>query len=133
MLIVVMLIKKKRCSDYSEENTCDNEVFCSTILHHRKKLRISTLQLPIYYIQYENSKSQLVQIRTLQIRSERNRLYLLKDGCIALAKIREGERSISPFSFYGHPHDYQSQVFALSTQQTSSFFPGVAERNKEAG
>ena len=25
-------------SDYSEENTCKNEVFHSTILHHRKKL-----------------------------------------------------------------------------------------------
>ena len=40
-------------SDYSEENTtCDNEVFRSTILHHRKKLNIFTLQLPIYFIQY---------------------------------------------------------------------------------
>ena len=36
-------------SDYSEQNTCDNEVFRSTILHHRKKLNIFTLQLPIYY------------------------------------------------------------------------------------
>ena len=26
-------------SDYSEENTCDNEVFRSTILHHRKKIK----------------------------------------------------------------------------------------------
>ena len=39
-------------SDYSEENTCDNEVFCTAILHHRRKLNICTLQLPIYYIQY---------------------------------------------------------------------------------
>ena len=37
--------------DDSEENTCKNEVFRSTILHHRKKL-ILTSQLPIYYIQY---------------------------------------------------------------------------------
>ena len=27
-------------SDCSEENTCENEVFRSTILHHRKKLNI---------------------------------------------------------------------------------------------
>ena len=39
-------------SDYSEENTCDNEVFCTTILHHRRKVNIFTLQLSIYYIQY---------------------------------------------------------------------------------
>ena len=38
-------------SDYSEENTCDNELFRATILHHRKILNIFTLQLPIYYIQ----------------------------------------------------------------------------------
>ena len=31
-------------SDYSEENTCDNEV------QHRKKLNIFTIQLPIYYL-----------------------------------------------------------------------------------
>ena len=33
-------------SDYSEENTWNNEVFHSTILQHRKKLTIFTLQLP---------------------------------------------------------------------------------------
>ena len=27
-------------SNHSEENTCDNEVFRSTILHHRKKLKV---------------------------------------------------------------------------------------------
>ena len=32
-------------SDYSEENTCENEVFRSTILHHKKKLNIFTPQL----------------------------------------------------------------------------------------
>ena len=42
----------KEESDYPEENTCDDEVFRSTILHHRKKLNIFTLQQPIYYIQY---------------------------------------------------------------------------------
>ena len=30
-------------SDYSEENTCENEVFLSTILHHRRKLNYSRL------------------------------------------------------------------------------------------
>ena len=39
-------------SDYSEENTCENEVFRSTVLHHTKKLNIFTPQMPIYYIQY---------------------------------------------------------------------------------
>ena len=39
-------------SDYSEENTCENKVFRSTILHHRKKLNIFTPQALIYYIQY---------------------------------------------------------------------------------
>ena len=53
-------------SDYSEENTCDNEVFRTTILYHRKKLNIFTVQLPIYYIKYENRKSRLVQMWTLQ-------------------------------------------------------------------
>ena len=39
-------------SDHSEENTCKNEVFPSTILYHRKELNIFTPQLPIYYSQY---------------------------------------------------------------------------------
>ena len=30
----------KKESDYSEENTCENEVLRSTILHQRKKLNI---------------------------------------------------------------------------------------------
>ena len=50
-------------SDNSEENTCDNEVFRPTILHHRKKLNIFTLQ-----------KSRLVQMGALEKRSERNKL-----------------------------------------------------------
>ena len=37
--------------NYSEENTFKNEVFRPTILHHKKKLNISTPQLPMYYIQ----------------------------------------------------------------------------------
>ena len=67
-------------SDYSEENTCENEVFRSTILHHRKKLNVFTLQLPIYYIQYQNRKSHLMQMRTLQKRSDRKKLSLLQRG-----------------------------------------------------
>ena len=39
-------------SDYSEENTSDNEVFRSTILQQRKELNIFTVQLPISYMQY---------------------------------------------------------------------------------
>ena len=64
-------------SNYSEENTYDNEVFCSTILQHRKKLNILTLQLLIYYIQFLNRKSRFVQMQTLQKRSKRNRLSFL--------------------------------------------------------
>ena len=47
-------------SDYSEENTFDNEVFRSTIIHHRKKLIIFTVQLPIYYIHYWNRKFRIL-------------------------------------------------------------------------
>ena len=49
-------------SYHSEENTSKNEVLCSTILHYRKKLNILTPQLLIYYIQYKNRKSQLVEM-----------------------------------------------------------------------
>ena len=38
--------------DYSEENTCDNEVFRSFSLQRRKKLNTVTPQMPFYYIQY---------------------------------------------------------------------------------
>ena len=44
-------------SDYSEENTCENEVFCSTL-----ERNIFTPQLLIYYKQYQNRKSRLVQM-----------------------------------------------------------------------
>ena len=91
-------------SDYSEENTCDNEVFRTTILHHGKKLNIFTLQFPFYYIQYQNRKSRLVQMRTLQKHSEKNRLSLCRCGCNASTKIQEHEEIISPSSFYGHLH-----------------------------
>ena len=37
-------------SDYSAEIICNNEVFRSTILHHRKTL--CTLQLLIYFMQH---------------------------------------------------------------------------------
>ena len=36
--------------------------FRSTILHHRKKLNMLTAQQPIYYIQHQNRKSELVQM-----------------------------------------------------------------------
>ena len=39
-------------SDYSEENTCKNGVFRSTIFYYRKKLNLLTPQLPIYWAQY---------------------------------------------------------------------------------
>ena len=49
-------------SGYSEENKCENEVFDSTILHHRKKLNIFMSKLPIYCIQYYHRKSRLMQM-----------------------------------------------------------------------
>ena len=45
--------------DHFNENTCENEVFRSTI---KRKLNIFTPQLLIYYIQYENRKSGLEQM-----------------------------------------------------------------------
>ena len=45
-------------SDYSKENTCENEV----LFHHGKKLNIFTPQLPIYYIQYQNRRSRSAQM-----------------------------------------------------------------------
>ena len=96
-------------SDYSEENTCHDQVFHSATLHHRKKLDIFTLQLLIYYIQYSNRKSQLVQMWTLQKLSKK----IVCLGCrevdaivIASAKIPECEGSILPSSFYGQLPDY---------------------------
>ena len=91
-------------SYYSEENTtCDNEVFRSTILHHRKKLNIFTLQVPIYYIQYKNRKSRLVLMRReidCLCCSETDEMV------IASVKIPECEGSITSRSFYGHLSDY---------------------------
>ena len=81
----------------SEENrTCDNEVFHSSILHQRKKWNIFRLQLSIYYIQYKNRKSWLVQMRTLQKWSKRNRLSsLLTGGCNAYSFSKIPERKES--------------------------------------
>ena len=73
----VIILRKKR-------DTCDNEVLRSTSLHYRNKLNILTLKLPIYYMQYLNRKSQLVQMCALQKRSETNRLPLWERvGCNA--------------------------------------------------
>ena len=120
-------------SDYSEENTCDNEVFCTTILHHRRKVNIFTLQLSIYYIQYQNRKSRLVQIRTLQKLSEINRLSLLRGGCntyIDAIKIQERERSISQSSFYRH----YLHVLTLSTlDEIFLFLVQLNETRRMAG
>ena len=55
--------KKEFWRRMNEENTCENDVFGSTILHHRKKLNIITPQLLMYYIQYQNGKSPLVHIQ----------------------------------------------------------------------
>ena len=80
-------------NDYSEENASDNEDFRTTCLqpfqfepeqeksnlNHEKETEHShasvTLQQPIY--QVLGLKCQLVQIRALQKRSERNRFSLL--------------------------------------------------------
>ena len=96
-------------SDYSKENTCHNEDFCTTILHHRKILNIFTLQLSIYYIQYWNRKSQLVQMRTLQKRSEEIDCLCCRGMdaiLIPSIKIPESKGSISTSSFYGQLADF---------------------------
>ena len=40
-------------SDYSEGNTCDNEVFRTTILQHRKKLNIHASAADLLHIVLE--------------------------------------------------------------------------------
>ena len=75
-----------------------------------------------------------MQMLTLQKRSNRNRLPLLKrGGCDAyfLVKIPEHGESISPSSFYGHLPDCYSHVLALD--EFFSFVPDGAEQNEEAG
>ena len=108
-------------SDYSEENTCDNEVFRSTILYQRKKLYIFTLQLPIYYNSVITTKilcrePYIISLITYSIRI--GNIDLCKCGhckneaggidCMVTgsAKILERKGSISPFTFYGHLPDY---------------------------
>ena len=89
-------------SDYSEENTCDNEVFHSTILHHRKKLNIFTLQLPIY-----NNNIRIGNLDWCKCGHYKNKAREIDCFCgwevdvmlVASAKIPEHEGSISPSSF----------------------------------
>ena len=107
-------------NDYSEEDTSDNEHFCSTILQqflfqpeqkktcgneiHEKETKLIHASAANFYI--------LVQIQTLPKWNERNRLPLLS-SCpevdtvlIASAKILERKGSISPSSFYGWLSDF---------------------------
>ena len=73
----------------------------------RKKPSIFTLQLPVY-IKYSNRKSQLMQILTLQKRSETSCLCCTQlDAMLnASAKIPEDEGSISSSSFDGQQLNY---------------------------
>ena len=101
-------------SDYSEENTCHNEVYRSTSLHHRKKLNTLTFQVSSYYIQYQNRKSQLMQMRDIA-KPKREKQIVFFCGevdamLIALAKIPEGEESILTSSFYWRPLNCQLHI-----------------------
>ena len=85
-------------TDYSEENTCNNEVFRSTILHHRKDQTYS--QFSCRFITYS------IRIGNLDW-CKCGLCYREVDAMLtALAKIPEREGSILPFSFYGHLPDY---------------------------
>ena len=75
-------------SGYSVENkTCYKEVFRSTIHHHRRKLNIFTLQLSIYYIQY-NRKSRLVEMDTLQKTKREKQIVLVVERWIQCLLLR---------------------------------------------
>ena len=100
-------------SDYSEENTSRNVDFRTTILHHRKKLKIFTLQVRIYYIHIRITnldcckcgrkcgycKNEAREIDCVSCREVNAML-------ITLAKIPESEGSISPSNFYWQLPDY---------------------------
>ena len=89
-------------SDHFEENPCVNEVFRFTILHHRKKLNMLTLHLPIYNCSIRIGIS-MMQIPTLLKQSERNRLPCCREVNAMLnasAKSPEREGNILAFSFY---------------------------------
>ena len=90
---------------------------CTTILHHRKKLNIFTLQLPIYT--YGITIGNLDWWKWGHCRNwarEKDCLGWEVDAMfIASAKIPERKGSILPSSFYGHLPNYYSHELALST------------------
>ena len=89
----------------------------TTILHHRKKLNIFTLPLPIYT--YGIRIGNLDWCKWGHCRNwgrEKDCLGWEVDAMlIASAKIPERKGSISPSSFYGHLPNYYSHELALST------------------
>ena len=98
-------------SDYSEENTSDNEDFPSTILQSvqfepEQKKTCAAVEL-------------LVQMRTLQKRSKRNRLSLLQKGgrnVYCCSKNPEERWKHLAIQLLCELPDYYSHVLALSTQ-----------------
>ena len=110
-------------SDYSEENTSNNEDFRSTIFQlfqfepeqkkrvvmraFRKKLDIFTLQLSIYCILIGNLDWCKCGHCKNEAREKGCLCYREVDAkLIALAKIPGRKRSISPSAFYGQLLDY---------------------------
>ena len=97
-------------SDYFEKNTTGfNEVFRSTILHHRKRLNIFTRQLPIYLDSIR--RGNLDWCKCGHCKNEAREIdcpYCREVDVvlIASAKIPERKGSISSSSFYGHLPDY---------------------------
>ena len=101
-------------SDYPEETRCANEVFRSTILNHRKKLNIFTLQCRFITYSTFTCSIKIGNLDWCKCRHFKNEAREIDCLCcrevdamlIASAKIPEREGSISPFGFYGHLPDY---------------------------
>ena len=96
-------------SDYSEETTCENNVFRSIILHHKKKLNIS--QFTCQFITYSISLGNLDWCECGSCKNEAREIGCLccreEDAVlIALDKMPKREGSILPSSFYEHLPDY---------------------------
>ena len=92
-------------SDYSEESTCDNEDFRSTIFHHRKKLNISW-RFNGRFITYIIRIGNLDWCKCGHCNNEAREIDCLcwrEMGAMltASAKITQREGSISPRNFMG--------------------------------
>ena len=62
--------------DYSEENTCENEVFHSTILHHRKKIKYYLAQDLGFKIQDSRFKKESMKMLFKKVPDFRKSKYV---------------------------------------------------------